>query len=129
MSVGEALDERDGVCRSPERRAWLTACAAAGLWALMPRRSAAQAPPTAHRIDVHHHLAPPKYVAELGPKLAQQVPTRMWAPAKSIEDMDRSGVATCVTSITNPGLWFGDDAAARRLARECNEYAARLVAD
>ena len=33
-----------------------------------------------------------------------------WTPEKSIEDMDRGGVAAAVVSITNPGLWFGDAA-------------------
>ena len=41
--------------------------------------------------------------------------------------MDRAGVATAVLSITNPGLWFEDKEAARRLARACNEYGATLV--
>jgi predicted TIM-barrel fold metal-dependent hydrolase len=34
-----------------------------------------------------------------------------------------------VVSITNPGLWFGDRAAVRSLARACNEYGATLVRD
>jgi predicted TIM-barrel fold metal-dependent hydrolase len=51
---------------------------------------------------------------------------RDWTPAKSLEDMGRAGVATAVLSITTPGLSFGDAAAARRLARECNDYGAGL---
>ena len=43
--------------------------------------------------------------------------------------MDRGGVAAAVVSITNPGLWFGDAAQSRRLARACNEFGARLVSD
>jgi predicted TIM-barrel fold metal-dependent hydrolase len=32
-----------------------------------------------------------------------------------------------VISITNPGLWFGDNQATNRVARACNEYGAKLV--
>jgi 6-methylsalicylate decarboxylase len=79
-----------------------------------------------HRIDTHHHIAPPKYVAEFKSEL--QPPVIAWSVSKSLEDMDRSGVATAITSVTTPGRAFtGKDG--RRVARECNEYAARLVQD
>jgi len=32
-------------------------------------------------------------------------------------------------SITNPGMWFGDLAVTRRVARACNDYGAKLVQD
>src|SRR5262249_45758564 len=48
-------------------------------------------------------------------------------PARSIEGMDRAGVALSVTSITTPGVWFGDNGEARDLARAYNEYAAGLA--
>lgn len=80
-------------------------------------------------IDLHHHFAPPAWVAEVrGKPLLQPANTR-WTPDQSIEDMDRGGVAAAVVSITNPGLWFGDRAQSRRLARACNDYGARLVQD
>jgi predicted TIM-barrel fold metal-dependent hydrolase len=43
--------------------------------------------------------------------------------------MDRAGVAISITSVTTPGLSFADVNLARRLARECNEYAAKLATD
>src|SRR5438045_4667114 len=79
------------------------------------------------RIDVHHHFAPPAWIAEVkGRPLLQPANTR-WTPEQSIEDMDRGGVAAAVVSITNPGIWFGDAGQTRRLARACNDYGASLV--
>ena len=49
-----------------------------------------------------------------------------WTPAGSIEAMDRSGIAVSIASISTPGVWFGDVGAAQRLARECNEFAAKM---
>src|SRR6266699_5616594 len=80
-----------------------------------------------HRIDVHHHIAPPRYIEEM--KSLLQPPTLAWTPERSIEDMDKAGVATSITSITTPGVWIGDHEQGRRLARECNDYAARLAGD
>jgi len=84
-----------------------------------------------HRIDVHHHLFPPAFVAGLvdsGHYLSRGI-ARSWTPRVSIEDMDAAGVATAYTSITAPG--FDVVAQDRRIAatRECNEYGARMAAD
>ena len=112
----------------PNRRSVLAGLAAAGAGlAGAPGAAAAQAP--ARRIDVHHHLTPPDYVAALAPRKLLQPPTLGWTPQRAIEEMDQGGVAVSITSITTPGLWFGDAAAAGRLARACNDYAAQLVAD
>jgi predicted TIM-barrel fold metal-dependent hydrolase len=80
-----------------------------------------------HRIDIHHHIAPPKYIEEMRALL--QPPTLAWTPARSIEDMDQAGVATAITSITTPGVWIGGHDQGRRVARDCNDYAARMAAD
>ena len=80
-------------------------------------------------IDLHHHFAPPAWVTEVrGRPLLQPANTR-WTVEQSIEDMDRGGVAAAIVAITNPGLWFGDVAQTRRLARACNDYGATLVRD
>ena len=81
------------------------------------------------RIDIHHHFGPAVWVAEVKGRPLLQPANTTWTPAKSIEDMDRGSVAASVISITNPGLWFGDKAVTSRLARACNEYAAKLVQD
>ena len=80
-----------------------------------------------HRIDIHHHVAPPKYIEEMRALL--QPPTINWTPEKTLADMDEAGVATSITSITTPGVWIGDNAQGRRVARECNDYSAKLAAD
>jgi 6-methylsalicylate decarboxylase len=83
--------------------------------------------PIPHRIDVHHHIVSPGFVAEL--KSLLQPPTLNWTPERSIEDMDKAGVATAITSVTTPGVWIGDHEQGRRLARDSNDYAAKLAAD
>ncbi|MEP6883218.1 MAG: amidohydrolase family protein [Gammaproteobacteria bacterium] len=115
-----------------QRRSFLQgACAllAAGSHGLGSRASAANARLSAgkFRIDIHHHIAPPAYIKEMRALLFG--PTLEWSPEKSIEDMDRAGVATAITSITTPGVWLGDDRQGRRVARECNEYAAKITGD
>jgi 6-methylsalicylate decarboxylase len=41
--------------------------------------------------------------------------------------MDDGGIDVGITSISTPGVHMGDDAAARALARRCNEFAADLM--
>ena len=81
----------------------------------------------AQRIDIHHHFAPPAWVAEVKGRPLLQTANTTWTPEKSIEDLDRAGSAAAVISITNPGLWFGDNQTTNRIARACNEYGAKLV--
>lgn len=87
-----------------------------------------------HRIDTHHHIVPPRYFAEereriLGAAMGRNEGVLDWSPGKAVEAMDRGGIATAVTSISTPGVWFGDAPAARRMARDCNEYAATMAGD
>jgi 6-methylsalicylate decarboxylase len=81
------------------------------------------------RIDVHHHHASPAFVAEITARQTGQHALIEWSPARSLEEMDRAGVRTAMTSVAPPGVWFGNNAAARALARESNEYAARIAQD
>ncbi len=79
-----------------------------------------------HRIDVHHHPVSPGFLAEIVARRTGQQVLFDWTPERSIEEMNRAGVKTAITSVAPPGVWFGDAVAAGRLARECNEYAAHL---
>ena len=89
----------------------------------------APVPMKPHRIDVHHHTSPPSWNEVLRKANAGQPPTYNWSVQKSLDDMDRSGVATSITSITTPALEFLNKDDAVRVARECNDYNAKLMAD
>ena len=87
-----------------------------------------------HRIDTHHHIFPPSYLARERDRILAPAPgyTKQlteWTPQKTLDAMDANGVATAVTSISTPGIWFGDVESTRTLARECNEFAARMSGD
>jgi len=85
-----------------------------------------------HRIDVHHHILPPEYVsalAGLGIHGGGGIPFPAWEPSATLEMMDRQGIDAAVTSVSAPGVHFGDNDFARGLARTCNESSARLIAD
>ena len=118
-------------CCGPTRRHLLGALAGtvlAGAASAGGRPAAAQ-PAAPHRVDVHHHLTPPAYLAALAGTGAPVSPPAVgWSLAKSLDDMDRAGVATAMLSVTTPGLWL-DGPPAATLARACNEYAAGLVRD
>ena len=84
------------------------------------------------RIDVHHHILPPEYLSALqgaGISSGAGVPFPAWSATEALAVMDRNGIRAAVTSISAPGIHFGDDAFARELARRCNEVSARLVSD
>jgi 6-methylsalicylate decarboxylase len=111
------------------RRNVLAGLAAFGAAALIPGCQTAATGTTAkpHRIDIHHHLLPPDYIAEVLKR--RKVPTPQWSPSRSLEDMDKNGIATSLVSCIQPGVWFDDVAAGRRLSRIVNEYGAQMARD
>src|SRR5262245_8125891 len=84
-----------------------------------------------HKIDVHQHVFPPQYLAALKRMGVEEegggVAFPHWSTAEALETMDRFGIQAGVVSVSSPGVWFGAAAAARDLARLCNEYLAGLV--
>jgi 6-methylsalicylate decarboxylase len=110
------------------RRNFLAGGAAAlGLGTTTGRPALAQAQPKS-RIDVHHHYLPP-FHRETLLKNRGGAGLPDWSVQMSLDDMDKSGIATAVISSVQPGVWFGDNEAARKLTREVNDYGARMVAD
>lgn len=79
------------------------------------------------RIDVHHHFIPPEHREALGKHKMGNGPK--WSPQMSLDDMDKSGIATSILSQVQPGTYWGDPAESRGLSRIINEYGAKLVRD
>lgn len=84
-------------------------------------------------IDVHSHYLTPRYRQEAeaaGHSQPDGFPALPeWEAGAAVEMMDRRGIATSVLSVSSPGVHFGDDAAARALARHVNDEGAAAVAD
>ncbi len=91
--------------------------------------------PANRRVDVHHHFYPPEYLDAMRqvagnersganfPGIAQ------WTPAKTLEEMDKHGVQTAILSLSPPGPRMLDREGNRKLARICNEFAAKVQRD
>ncbi|MFH8977065.1 amidohydrolase family protein [Streptomyces sp. NPDC017890] len=84
-------------------------------------------------VDVHAHFVTDSYVRQAkaaGHELPDGVPSwPSWSAEAHLELMDGNGIRTSILSVSSPGVHFGDDTAARRLAREVNEDAARTAAE
>jgi len=118
------------------RREILSMLSAVGAGIAVAPRSFAQKVTAGPRIiDTHHHIYPPKHTANNLKRIvddAPPVPSSLytnWTPRYSLDQMDQNGVATAITSISSPGVWFGNNEEGRRNARDVNEYGAQLVKD
>ena len=116
------------------RRQFLAGLGAASAAAMLPAPAVhAQAK---NLIDTHHHIYPPNYLAMQkeyeGKRNIPPYPGVFdWTPAKSLEQMDKHGVRTAVTSLAStPGLWFDAGAEqANRIVREVHDFAGKMRAD
>ena len=90
-------------------------------------KALAQAKP--HRIDVHHHVVPPTWLAAMNIIGRSNPPLLQWSVQKTLDDMDKGGVATSILSPTAPQVASLGKEAAVRIARESNEYGKKLMAD
>jgi predicted TIM-barrel fold metal-dependent hydrolase len=87
-------------------------------------------------IDVHHHHFPPGLAALSGPDSPARVAAIQgrafahWTPERSIEQMDKFGIATAVLSMTQRAeLLYEGAEKGRGAVRLCNDYAAKMMAD
>jgi len=111
----------------PNRRGFLTGLLAAGAGAALPGCAPmGGGAAVANRIDTHHHCFSPNYVKALEAQGLAPPIVKNWSVARTLDDMDKAGVATSILSVTTPQVSFGDAASARRIAREGNEWAAEL---
>ncbi len=119
------------------RRGFLTgllatgaAIGAAGCAPAASTSGGVQAAPKRERIDTHHHLFSPAYVAALAKAGLAPPIIRNWSVARTLDDMAKAGVATSILSVTQPQVSFvasGEEAS--RMARESNEWTAKLASD
>jgi 6-methylsalicylate decarboxylase len=82
------------------------------------------------KIDVHAHYVPQAYQEALlinAKKNRDRFPTPEWDVKTHLDIADQLGIVTTILSITTPHIHFGDDHAAKILARKVNEDGAELV--
>jgi len=82
-------------------------------------------------IDIHAHFVTEDYVAAVraaGHESPDGMPSwPTWDPRAHLTLMDRLDIGMAVLSISSPGTHFGDDAAARILTRQVNEFGAKIL--
>jgi predicted TIM-barrel fold metal-dependent hydrolase len=84
-------------------------------------------------VDVHAHFTTPHYVEvakAAGHVLADGMPEAywpQWTAQQHVDLVDEAGIGRAVLSLSSPGVYFGDEHAARSLAREVNEFCAEVV--
>lgn len=120
------------VCSMP-RRGFLAGLLAAGAGAIVPgcastATGANAANASRDRIDTHHHFWSPTQVAAAEKVGEGTALMRNWSVGKTLDDMDRAGIATSILSST---AYLGalPNADARASARESNEWASKLRSD
>ena len=82
-------------------------------------------------VDLHHHVIPDFYweASNEDGNAAGGINPPRWSLESAIAYLDEAGIDVAVASISTPGVHFGDDTAARSLARQVNEYLAGVKHD
>jgi predicted TIM-barrel fold metal-dependent hydrolase len=86
---------------------------------------------TSLTVDLHHHVIPDFYwdASNEDGMAAGGINPPRWSLDGAIAYLDEANIDVAVPSISTPGVYLGDDAAARRLARQVNEYLADIQRD
>jgi aminocarboxymuconate-semialdehyde decarboxylase len=82
-------------------------------------------------VDVHHHVLPDFFWAatnEADHPVGGIAPPA-WSRESALSFIDDAGIDVAITSISTPGVHTGNAAAAKDLARRCNEFSADLVTE
>jgi predicted TIM-barrel fold metal-dependent hydrolase len=84
------------------------------------------------RIDTHQHIVPPEYGRWISSRgLAPSTPDGgglpKWEVKSTSEFMDEIRISTGILSVSTPGVHLGDNAEARSMARNVNEFTADVV--
>ncbi|MBA2399406.1 MAG: amidohydrolase [Bradyrhizobium sp.] len=125
-------NESESSFSPPSRRGFMLGAGALALATATSgggRAAAQTADAKPFRIDVHHHLSPPTYVTASNESGFGDPLMKNWTIEKTLADIDKAGIATAMLSVTTPGINPMKPDVARRLCRESNEYAAKLVVD
>ncbi len=82
-------------------------------------------------VDLHHHVIPDFYweASNEDGNAAGGINPPRWSLDGAIAYLDEARIDVAVPSISTPGVHFGDDVAARTLARRVNEYLAEIKRD
>jgi 6-methylsalicylate decarboxylase len=81
-------------------------------------------------LDVHAHFATNDYIvaaSAAGHSMPDGMEWPTWNVGQNLKLMDQWGVGTAVLSVSSPGTHFGDNASARALSRQVNEFGAALT--
>jgi predicted TIM-barrel fold metal-dependent hydrolase len=80
-------------------------------------------------IDTHHHMLPDFFFEATNEKEnpVGGLKPQVWTPETSISFMDEAEIDIAILSISTPGIQLASRAAAKGLARKCNELAASLI--
>jgi predicted TIM-barrel fold metal-dependent hydrolase len=80
-------------------------------------------------IDTHHHMLPDFFFEatnEKGNPVGGLKP-HAWSIENSLAFMDEMQIDIAVTSISTPGIELQDRSASKKLARQCNDFAASMI--